>query len=35
VLLAAGKDHPAATALLAYLRGDTARTIVRAHGYEF
>ena len=34
VLLAAGKDSPAAAALLAYLRGDTARAIIRAHGYE-
>jgi molybdate transport system substrate-binding protein len=34
VLLAGGKNQPAATALLAYLRGDTARAIVRAHGYE-
>lgn len=34
VLLATGKDNPAAAALLAYLRGDTARAIVRAHGYE-
>jgi molybdate transport system substrate-binding protein len=34
VLLAAGKDRAAATALLAYLRGDTARAILRARGYE-
>lgn len=34
VLLAAGRDQPAATALLQYLRGDTARTILRSHGYE-
>ncbi|MGZ5180594.1 MAG: molybdate ABC transporter substrate-binding protein [Ramlibacter sp.] len=34
VLLAAGKDDPAATALLAYLRGETARAIIRTHGYE-
>jgi molybdate transport system substrate-binding protein len=34
VLLATGKDNPAAAALLAYLRGDTARAIIRAHGYE-
>lgn len=33
VLLARGKDNPAAVALLAYLRGDTARAIIRAHGY--
>ena len=34
VLLTPGKDAPAARAFLAYLRGDTARAIVRAHGYE-
>lgn len=33
VLLAAGQGNPAAAALLAYLRGDTARAIIRAHGY--
>lgn len=33
-LLARGKDNPAARALLDYLRGDVARAIVRAHGYE-
>jgi len=33
VLLAAGRDHPAAAALLAYLRSDTARAILRRHGY--
>lgn len=33
-LLVRGKDSPAARALLDYLRGDTARAIVRAHGYE-
>lgn len=33
VLLTAGKDNPAATALLQYLRGDAARAIIRAHGY--
>lgn len=35
VLLAAGRDNPAAIALLAYLRGGAARAIIRAHGYEF
>ena len=35
VLLAKGRDKPAATALLAYLKGDKARAIIRAHGYEF
>ena len=34
VLLNAGKDNAAAQALLAYLRSDAARAIVRAHGYE-
>jgi molybdate transport system substrate-binding protein len=34
VLLATGKDQPAAAALLAYLRGDAARAVLRAHGYE-
>ena len=34
VLLVSGKDNPAATALLAYLRGDKARSIIRAYGYE-
>ena len=34
VLLATGQDSAAASALLAYLRGDTARAIIRAHGYE-
>jgi molybdate transport system substrate-binding protein len=34
VLLARGKDNAAARALLAYLRGDAARAIIRAHGYE-
>jgi molybdate transport system substrate-binding protein len=34
VLLAAGKDSAVAAALLAYLRGDGARAIIRAHGYE-
>lgn len=34
VLLAPGRNDPAAAALLAYLRGDRARAIIRAHGYE-
>ena len=33
VLLKAGRDNPAAAALMAYLRGDQARAIIRAHGY--
>lgn len=35
VVLSAGKDNPAATALAAFLRSDAARAILRAHGYEF
>lgn len=34
VLLTRGKDNPAATALLAYLKSDAARQVIRAHGYE-
>ncbi|MES2999682.1 MAG: molybdate ABC transporter substrate-binding protein [Pseudomonadota bacterium] len=34
VILAPGKDNPAAIALAAYLRGDKARTIIRGFGYE-
>jgi molybdate transport system substrate-binding protein len=34
VLLAAGKDNPAAAALLAYLSSDAARAIIRAYGYR-
>jgi molybdate transport system substrate-binding protein len=34
VVLAAGRDNPAASALLQYLRSDAARAIIRAHGYE-
>ena len=33
VLLTAGKDNPAAIALLAYLHGDKAKTIMRSFGY--
>ena len=33
VLLASGKDNPAARALLRYLQGDTARAIIRGFGY--
>jgi molybdate transport system substrate-binding protein len=35
VLLASGKDNPAALALLAYLRGERARAIIRSFGYDF
>jgi molybdate transport system substrate-binding protein len=34
ILLAAGKDQAAAAALLAYLRGDKARGILRSYGYS-
>ena len=34
VLLAPGKDIAAATALLQYLRGDKARTIIQSYGYS-
>ena len=34
VVLNAGKDNPAATALMAFLGSDAARAIIRAHGYE-
>ena len=34
VILAIGKDNPAATALAAYLKSDGAKAIIRAYGYE-
>ena len=34
VLLGKGKDKPAATALLAYLKSDKARAIIKSFGYE-
>ncbi len=34
VLLAKGHDKPAAAALLAYLKGDKARAVIRSYGYE-
>ena len=34
VLLAKGRDKPAASALLAYLKGDKARAIIKSYGYE-
>ena len=34
VLLAKGRDKPAAAALLAYLKGDKARAVIRSYGYE-
>jgi molybdate transport system substrate-binding protein len=35
VLLVRGKDNPAAVALLAYLKSEAAKRLIRAHGYEF
>jgi len=35
VLLMRGKDNPAATALLTYLKSDAAKQVISAHGYEF
>ena len=35
VVLANGKDNPAAAALAAYLKSEPARAILRAYGYEF
>jgi molybdate transport system substrate-binding protein len=34
ILLSPGRDNPAARALLAFLRSDAARALIRAHGYE-
>lgn len=34
ILLTAGKDHPAAIALMSFLRGDKARTVIRSFGYD-
>jgi molybdate transport system substrate-binding protein len=34
ILLGKAKDSPAAVALMRYLRGDQARAVIRAHGYE-
>ena len=34
VTLASGKDNPAAAALVAYLKGEKARGIIRSYGYE-
>ncbi len=35
MLLASGKDNPAATALMQYLRSDKARAVIKAYGYRF
>lgn len=34
VTLSAGQENPAATALVAYLKGDKAKAIIRSFGYE-
>ena len=34
ILLSKGKDKPAASALLAYLKGEKARAIIKSYGYE-
>jgi len=34
VLLQGGKDHPPARAVMTYLRGERAKAIIRAYGYE-
>ncbi|MGE4243992.1 molybdate ABC transporter substrate-binding protein [Ramlibacter sp.] len=34
VLLASGRDNPAAAALLAYLKGEKARAVIRGFGYD-
>jgi molybdate transport system substrate-binding protein len=33
-ILAKGKDNPVAGALLAYLKGDKARAIIKSFGYD-
>ena len=35
VLLKTGENNPAATALMRYLRSDSARQVIRAYGYQF
>ena len=35
IVLAIGRDNPAAAAFMTYLQGDKARTIIRSFGYEF
>jgi len=34
VLLSKGKDNPAATALVAFLKGDKAKAIIKSYGYD-
>jgi molybdate transport system substrate-binding protein len=33
-ILAKGRDNPAASALMAYLKGDKAKAVIRAYGYD-
>ena len=35
VLLSSAKDYPAAAALMRYLKGDKARTIIKSYGYHY
>lgn len=35
VILSAGKDNPAAEALMRFLKGDKARAIIKSYGYRF
>ena len=35
IVLAMGRDNPAAAAFMVYLKGDKARAIIRSFGYEF
>ena len=34
VLLNHGRDNPAASALLGYMKGDKARSIIKSYGYD-
>jgi molybdate transport system substrate-binding protein len=34
VILAKGRDHPAAAELIKYLRSEKAKAVIRAFGYE-
>jgi molybdate transport system substrate-binding protein len=34
LLLTKGKDHPVALTLMSYLKGERAKAIIRAYGYE-
>ena len=35
VILARGKDNPAALALMKYLKADKARAIIKSYGYDY